>query len=693
MPEPKSTDIPIKTSSEDRFGRATLAHDFANSIRHLDASSGVVVGVLGQWGYGKSSFVNLMREQFAAEPTVAVIDFNPWMFSGTEQLIDHFFAELASQFKETQDDRLTKAAELLEKYGDSIGPIAGYFGFWGSIFGGGLALARSGAKRRVTKKGSAGARRERVSEKLAALEKPVIVVIDDLDRLTTAEIREMFKLVRLTASFPNIVYLLAFDRNRVESALSEANVPGREYLEKIIQVSYDLPAVPDQMLQSELLHELAPLFDGIDGPRFSEERWWDIFIEVIRPLVTNMRDVVRYVLSARPTIAALAQDIDVADLLAMEAIRVFRPELFLQLRNMKLALTETSSDFGSSRKNSTYQSQCDELIRVSGPDESVVRALLTRVFPASIGYIENATYGSSSVDSWKKKHLLASKDFLSSYFDRVAPAELLSFRLAEALVPKIADPIDFVKTLDDVSIDLLPDVLGSMEAFKGDFPEPGMSSAIAALLNLIPRVPESASRFGGLMVMRPQIIVARVILRMLEQREESARAEAVRSALPLVRSYSSKLELLHTIGHREHVGAKVVSEADAQALERELADEILASGVTGVFVEEWDLARVFAFVQELNGGVSVLGEERSPDVTRAVLESVHGANRAQSTNSRHVRITRVLAWDWLVEIYGGEANLREAVEVLCEADGETALVLLARKYGEGWRPEQEDRWG
>lgn len=44
-------------------------------------------------------------------------------------------------------------------------------------------------------------------------------------------------------------------------------------------------------------------------------------------------------------------------------------------------------------------------------------------------------------------------------------------------------------------------------------------------------------------------------------------------------------------------------------------------------------------------------------------------------------------------IYGGEANLREAVEALREEDGDTELVLLASKYAGGWRPEQEDRWG
>jgi hypothetical protein len=66
-------DGPITSSGEDDLGRAPVAHDFAESIRELDASQGLVVGILGPWGHGKSSFINLMREQFETEPALTVV--------------------------------------------------------------------------------------------------------------------------------------------------------------------------------------------------------------------------------------------------------------------------------------------------------------------------------------------------------------------------------------------------------------------------------------------------------------------------------------------------------------------------------------------------------------------------------------------------------------------------------------------
>src|SRR5699024_8667695 len=89
----------------------------------------------------------------------------------------------------------------------------------------------------------------------------------------------------------------------------------------------------------------------------------------------------------------------------------------------------------------------------------------------------------------------------------------------------------------------------------------------------------------------------------------------------------------------------------------------------------------------------MLAQERRPDAVRAILESVKSENRSQSIGSRHVRSTPVLARERLVSLYGGEDNLKYAIEALRTVDGDTELVKLADKYLKGWRPDQDDRWG
>ena len=92
------------------------AKAFAQQVLALDVSEGAAVGVFGPWGAGKTSFVNLARSVFDAED-VPVLDFNPWLFTGIEQLITRFFAELSAELK-LRD--FSKVGRAFSSYGDAL---------------------------------------------------------------------------------------------------------------------------------------------------------------------------------------------------------------------------------------------------------------------------------------------------------------------------------------------------------------------------------------------------------------------------------------------------------------------------------------------------------------------------------------------------------------------------------------------
>ena len=69
--------------------------------------------------------------------------------------------------------------------------------------------------------------RDRIAKILADLDHRVIVLIDDIDRLERREIQAVFKLVKLSAGFSNISYVLAFDDNVVADSLAERYGGGR----------------------------------------------------------------------------------------------------------------------------------------------------------------------------------------------------------------------------------------------------------------------------------------------------------------------------------------------------------------------------------------------------------------------------------------------------------------------------------
>ena len=90
-------DSPIESPCDDVLGRAQVAESFARHLLSVDATDGAVVGVFGPWGFGKTSFLNLAKHHLR-EPAY-VVDFNPWLFSGTEQLIQQFFTALSVQIR------------------------------------------------------------------------------------------------------------------------------------------------------------------------------------------------------------------------------------------------------------------------------------------------------------------------------------------------------------------------------------------------------------------------------------------------------------------------------------------------------------------------------------------------------------------------------------------------------------------
>jgi predicted KAP-like P-loop ATPase len=205
-------DNPIRNAEDDALGRAAAARSFARQVLGLDATEGVVVGVLGPWGSGKTSFVNLARHEFE-QAQAPMLEFNPWMFSGAEQLVESFFIELAAQLKIRPD--LGNIAKDVEEYGETFSGL-GWLPIVGPWIERGRGAIKILAKILERRREGVGARRAKLEKALASLANPIIVFLDDIDRLSTSEIRHIFKLVRLTASFPNIVYIVAFDRLRVE---------------------------------------------------------------------------------------------------------------------------------------------------------------------------------------------------------------------------------------------------------------------------------------------------------------------------------------------------------------------------------------------------------------------------------------------------------------------------------------------
>lgn len=315
-----SADRPIASREEDLLGRAGFADSLASAIRCWKGNESLVIALYGPWGSGKSSIKNILMQSLqSSAPALPLIEFNPWQWSGQNQLVEAFFQEIGlvlGRSDGSQDGK--RRATQWRAYGTyltlgasvakSLKTVLPLLGLPGSGIADMLAKGL-GQSREAVIEGSKGIEdqetayqqtlaemKKEISDSLRKLNEPILIVVDDIDRLAHQEIRLLFQLVKANADFPNVVYLLLFQRDIVERSLdSPSSISGREFLEKIIQVGFDIPRIERTRLEKVLFAGLDELLaDEKVSKRFDQKRWGNLFLGGLRPYFKTLRDVYRY---------------------------------------------------------------------------------------------------------------------------------------------------------------------------------------------------------------------------------------------------------------------------------------------------------------------------------------------------------------------------------------------------------------
>ena len=669
-------DHPIQDAGGDTLERADLAKSFARRILALPAGQGLVVGVFGPWGSGKTSFINLARATFR-QSDIPVLDFNPWLFSDAEQLVQRFFSELSAQLRLHNQEQL---GEELEEYADAL---AGRFGVWLKIAG--ICMRR--------RSGGLAGHRQKIEQSLADRQKPIIVVLDDVDRLSGPETRDIFKLVRLTASFPNLVYLVACDRNRVEKALDDLGLDGGNYLGKIIQLPFDLPEVPRQLLKNQTLSSIRAALQDIPDPGpVHEHEWRRIYEDIIRPLLRNIRDLRRYCVTVHGTADSLGDSVARADMLALEAIRLFLPEVFRQLPAAIYDLTaspgasqvgkDLEAEFHASRDGFGTDAppaiaRIQAMLNKAGPQEQVVRNLIRHLFPQGAQYLSGAS-GDRSFDTetMLQQRRVGHELVLQLYLEHVADQDLLDSRDAEQAYARMPDRHALDKFLRSRDPARLQNVIHHLKNYENEFQPQHAQPGTIVLLNLLPDLPTAPVP----LLDDARKLIGSIVMRLLNTLDgETAREKALRSILPELTSLSSKVTLIDRIGHSPNLGSKLVSRTEAAQFEEVLSAQIQASPPDAL-AEERNPVLVLSFARQ-----RALESNRpfnlpdSPKLTFALLQDCQTAHSGPSPDSTNrTRQSFGLSWETLSKLHGSDALLQKRISGLESHFDELRPWLAAR---------------
>ena len=340
-----STDRPIDTCEQDLLGRASFSKQLGRAIYDYNGKDGLVIGLYGKWGSGKTSVINMAVNEMITlakqeNNMPLVMKFAPWNYSDKDNLISIFFQSLKNKI-ELQDNE-----ELKKEVGKALNDYAGAFDALSliPIVGSGVAAILKTVAQAQGTNLMQGADLEKTKELLESalveVNKKIVIIIDDIDRLTNSQIRDVFQLVKQVADFPNIIYILAMDREVVRRALQEVhNVDGNEYLQKIIQVPFEIPELRKSKLNSIFFSRLDEVVKEIsDKIKWDDMYWKDVFQNCIEPYINTLRDVNRVINTFQFKYGAMYEETAFEDMIGITTIEVLDPELYKWIGNNKEAV-------------------------------------------------------------------------------------------------------------------------------------------------------------------------------------------------------------------------------------------------------------------------------------------------------------------------------------------------------------------
>ncbi|HIB8626386.1 P-loop NTPase fold protein [Pseudomonas aeruginosa] len=483
-----SADRPSIDPKDDLFGHAPFAKSLADSICRYPGSDGLVLALYGPWGSGKStvlSYVQHYLELPSPDEQPVLVKFNPWWFSGQENLARAFLGQLQAVLP-AKSEKFKQLGDLLADFAEGVGGLIDLTGVSGGA--GGLIGKLLGQAKRKPK--DVPALKDSITGILQKADKRILVIIDDIDRLTPEETRQLFTVIKALADFPNVVYLLAFDRDVAAQAIKQqSGLPGERYLEKIIQVPFELPPVDRVALRAALFRRLDEILGDVPEGAFDQAYWTNVYHDGIDALIQVPRDVVRFTNTLAVTYPAVRGEVNAVDFIALEALRVFLPSLYDVVRTNPNRFSGHSHESRYDSDERTKEAFHTEWAQAL-PDQlqECSKALIERIFPKT----GRMVYGSDWLAEWRRNLRACHPDVFPIYFRLTVPLGAIRRSEMIRLLSLTASPSDFGNALVQAKEERRPDGMSKarallerlMDHVEKDIPNTDIPAVIQALFDV-----------------------------------------------------------------------------------------------------------------------------------------------------------------------------------------------------------------
>lgn len=314
--KPFYLDLPLSKEGEDLLNYKFYAKSIVSKILITDSPKAFAIGINGKWGIGKTSFINLIRDEVEDTDTIQ-LTFNPWNSINSNAIIHDFFEVLQQEtnkyYSRLSSQLYSYSKRLVESNDSNLNSYAHNI----------VSL--------LTGIDTIESQRVEIEESIKEINKKILIYIDDLDRLNKEEVLEVFKLIRNTANFRNTFFIVAYDKAYIEKLLFYNNgIKRGDFIDKIFQLEVSLPAFNKKILLARLEKNMKELFDD----KYSSEIECAIFgippniVPISGDYLDSLRDVFRLSNALSLNLTTLMGEVDLRDFLQLEMLRIKHADFY-----------------------------------------------------------------------------------------------------------------------------------------------------------------------------------------------------------------------------------------------------------------------------------------------------------------------------------------------------------------------------
>ncbi len=473
-------DKPIENAEEDLLNRADFSNSLADAILKWKHRESWIIALTGDWGIGKTSVKNLVVNRIkTTNQDTHIIEFKPWEWSSQDLIMSAFFIEIAREL-ELRDDskRYKRLAEKFRRYSYYLNNIQAVAGpaikgvplLLGMLLGGSFFIeifpnntslellsnliisvlaiwlvffeGLGGLFKSIMDRNEHLVKENRqsitdfkndIAESLSKINDPILIIVDDIDRLERHQILTIMQLIKSNADFENIVFLLLYSKPVLEKKITDNTQTGHEYMEKIVQVEFKVPEPDFIVLRRYVVEHLNSILDKMKCNNFDKvfdnSYFTDIFYQQgLASYFKNLRSVYKLINSFEFNLLSQLKndylEVNFIDFMILETFRIFEPKLYSAIHANKDLMLGRLQNINNLIIMADEEKKDIANLFISDFCSSRSINLLKTIFPGFHSYIQE----SLDINSHQEKLL---KNMISheSRFDRYFMLEISSNEL------------------------------------------------------------------------------------------------------------------------------------------------------------------------------------------------------------------------------------------------------------------------